>query len=248
MNSVLLGSAMTAAEVEYQDTEMTVGEDVSAVARGYQLVCRNRGDGGRDAVESFIADRFRSAYQADIKHYHPLLLSRELGGQITSALGVRPGTQRPLFLEQYLNVHLEHAVEAATGVRVNRAQLVEIGNLASCNRFASQSLFLLLTAALADAGFNWVVFTATAQIRGILERLDFRPVTLCAADPARLPDKGRDWGSYYDSSPLVQAGQVNHAMRVIDNDPGLSAWLLEHATEVTRLSAALKLCVHGDRA
>ena len=244
MNSVLLGTAMTAAEVEFQDAGITVDDEIATVSGGYQLVCRNREDSGRDVVEAFIADRFQKAYEAEIKHFHPLLLSRESGGHITSAVGVRPGTQRPLFLEQYLDVHLEQAVEAATGVRVNRANLVEIGNLASSNRFASQSLFLMLTAALAEAGFNWVVFTATTQIREILERLDFRPVTLCAADPQRLPDRGADWGSYYDSAPLVQAGQVNHAMQVIGRDPVLNSWLPEHEVEGKRLSAALRRCAY----
>lgn len=247
MNSVLMGTAMSAAEVDYRESGNAVGSEPTTTPRGYQLVCRNRDDGGRDRVESFIADRFRAVYGADIKQFHPLLLSRELDGQITSAVGVRPGTQRPLFLEQYLDGHLEQAVELATGLRVDRRELVEIGNLASSNRFARQSLFLMLTAALAQAGFNWVVFTATAQIRGILEHLDFRPVVLCDADPRRLPDQGRDWGSYYDSAPLVQAGRVSHAMQIINNDHTLNAWLVERESEISELSAALRACTQGEQ-
>jgi len=240
MESVLF--APIGAEVSNEDSvsDFTVGSTQIAEPAGYQLVCRNRDAGDRAGVETYIADRFREVFSADINVYHPFLVSREMEGKINSAVGVRPGTQRPLFLEQYLEGTLEQAVELATGAAVKRSELVEIGNLASCNRFASRSLFLVLTAALAEAGFTWVVFTATEQIRSILKLLDFHPSTLCAADPRCLPDRGRDWGSYYDSKPLVQAGDIAQAMQVVSASPALSNWLALHQADVEKLAGMLK--------
>ena len=193
----------------------------------------------RNQTEQFVASRFHEAYGASIIEFFPLLLCRKDAGNISSVLGLRTGTQRPLFLEQYLDRDLESEIFRLTGSQVGREQLVEIGNLSSAGRFGSQLLFILLTAILAEAEFEWVVFTATRQIRQLLCRLQFVPVTLCAADPGRLLNKQQVWGSYYQSKPEVQAGKIAAGLEILQNNPVTAALLDQYSQEIKALASAL---------
>lgn len=194
---------------------------------------------GRDQVQDFIAAKFRKVYGAELSHFYPVILNRADASGIRAAVGLRPGTQRPLFLEQYLDISLEAAIQERTGADVARQELLEIGNLAAGDRPASQLLFILLTAVLAEAGFNWVVFTATEQIRVLLRRLRFDPVTLCEADPSRLQEDPQHWGSYYDSCPQVQAGFVTDALEILRRDRRAGALLQQHEHHIRRLGRQL---------
>jgi len=196
-------------------------------------------DLNRNEYERFIAQRFNEAFGASIIEFFPLLLACRDTDAVTSVVGLRPGDQRPLFLEQYLDSSLETAIGNATGRKVDRLQLMEIGNLASAGKTGSQLLFILLTAMLAEAGFEWVVFTATEQIRLLLQRLRFEPVTLCEADPDRLVNKNQVWGSYYQSHPKVQAGNVSEAVEILHCNPYSAALLKKHKEEIRQLAADL---------
>jgi hypothetical protein len=61
---------------------------------------------------------------------------------------------------------------------------------------------------LYESGFCWVIFTATRSLLNSFARLDLRPISLATADPSRLPDQGRSWGSYYDMHPQIMAGSI----------------------------------------
>jgi len=193
----------------------------------------------RASLEQFIADKFNTVYGASIVEFFPLLLSRFENEQLTSVVGLRPGTVRPLFLEQYLKLPLETAIANHIGEQVERERLMEIGNLASSYRSGNHKMFVLLTAILAKAGYTWVVFTATAQVRSLLKKLDFHPVTLCAADPSRLVNKHQVWGSYYQAQPLVQAGNVAEGMAILEANSYTSALLRQHAAEIDALARQL---------
>ncbi|MEX2129975.1 MAG: thermostable hemolysin [Pseudohongiellaceae bacterium] len=196
-------------------------------------------DPDRSEYEQFIAQRFNEAFGASLIEFFPLLLARRDADAVTSVVGLRPGDRRPLFLEQYLDSNLETAISDATGCNVDRLQLMEIGNLASVGKTGSQLLFILLTAVLAEAGFEWVVFTATEQIRLLLQRLRFEPVTLCEANPARLVNKNQVWGSYYQSHPKVQAGNVSEAVEILHCNPYSAALLKKHKEEIRKLAGDL---------
>ena len=59
---------------------------------------------------------------------------------------------------------------------------------------------------LAD-GNQWIVFTATAAVRGMLARFHAPVIELARATRDRLED-GDDWGRYYDNDPRVIAGRL----------------------------------------
>ena len=57
------------------------------------------------------------------------------------------------------------------------------------------------------------MFTATRELRNAFTRLGLAPLELSPADPARLPDGGARWGSYYANEPVVVAGRIALAVR-----------------------------------
>jgi|GEM_PF-208093 len=195
----------------------------------------------RVRLEKFVCDRFSNCYGAAIVEFFPLFLARTDNDRISSVVGLRPGTDRPLFLEQYLHSTLEQAIAGQMGTAVARDQIMEIGNLASSHKSGNQLMFVMLTAILAKAGYSWVVFTATAQVRSLLKRLDFHPVTLCEADPTRLVNKHQVWGSYYQSQPLVQAGNVMDGLDILQANKHTRSLLTSHESDIEAL--ANQLCL-----
>jgi len=195
---------------------------------------------GRQEQEAFIAKRFNDVYGAQVDEFYPVLMSRTENNSLSSVVGIRPGTDKPLFLEQYLELPLDEAIHQKTGNRVCRNTLAEIGNLASNCRRSNQLMFIILTAVLAEAGYEWVVFTATSQVRALLRRLKFYPVTLCGADPTRLHDNSDAWGSYYAAGPEVQSGSLKEGMEILRQNPFTAGLLKRHELEIRQLARQLQ--------
>jgi hypothetical protein len=83
-----------------------------------------------------------------------------------------------------------------------------VGNLAASGPGAARRLIVGMTALLHRLGRTWVVFTSTRSLLNSFARLEIEPMRLAAADPARLPDRGRSWGSYYANLPQVMAASI----------------------------------------
>ena len=166
---------------------------------------------GRAALEGFIADSFRASYGAEISHFSEVLLGvRDAGGHWIAALGYSPAASGPLFLEHYLDAPVEAAIAARARAPVARSAVVEVGNLAAVRPGAARLLIMSTTRLLHGLGLRWVVFTATASVLNSFSRLQLEPQVLAAADPARLADGGRRWGSYYDTQPKVMFGDIHY--------------------------------------
>ncbi|MFV8783993.1 thermostable hemolysin [Microbulbifer sp. SA54] len=173
---------------------------------GFQLT--NTADGERLALECYIAHCFADAYGANVKSFLPLLLAYGEGGDFRSALGLRRADSGTLFLEQYLDEPVESRLSAAAGMPVARAQVVEIGNLVSSARGSSRMLFLMLAELMVAADLSWAIFTATPEVHRLLQKLTDNQLSLCRADGARLGTALADWGTYYDTRPVVTAINV----------------------------------------
>lgn len=170
----------------------------------------------RAAVEQYIAAQFQAVHGATIHDFMPVLLTMSCRGLTTAATGIRAASARPLFLEQYLSCPVEEAIHSTAGAAAQRANIAEIGNLVATRGGASYLLFMVLTNLLQAAGFDWVVFTATPQVRKAIAHLDLETVVLGRADPARLTrSSAAEWGRYYASQPLVVAGRIADAMAVL---------------------------------
>ena len=147
----------------------------------------------RAGIEAFIGERFAAQHQARIRHFMPCLLSLEdSSGQLLGAVGLRSAASGPLFLERYLEHPAEHVIAARQVANApQRAQLVEVGNLAAGSPGAARLLIVALT-----------------DLFNSFQRLGLTPVPLGPANPDCVGDELADWGSYYDNQPHVMAGDI----------------------------------------
>lgn len=163
----------------------------------------------RDEFEAFIQQRFRKAHNAEIRQFMPELFGlNDDAGSLCAVAGVRKANSGPLFLEQYLDDPIEGAIEAHAARSVDRQGVVEVGNLAASNLGSARLSIITITWLLGMGGLEWVAFTGNSGLVNSFNRLGLRPVTLCAADPARLGDERHAWGNYYDTQPSVHVGDI----------------------------------------
>jgi hypothetical protein len=212
----------------------------AASAATQPMLCVHAADSPQRAqLERYVHARYAETYNANIEHFLPYLLATWGDNSVQGVLGLRPGACGPFFVENYLDAPMESIVSALQGAPVDRALIIETGNLAG-TRGSSQLLFIALTEVLYQAGFRWVTFTATAQVSALLHRLGFAPQEICEADLQRLADQGKDWGSYYDNKPWVVVGDVEQAWHTLRRNEFAQKVLQEHASEVAGIVARLR--------
>lgn len=163
----------------------------------------------RASLQSFIAETFFKTYGAEVQQFSRTLVGcRDGNGQWVAALGFSFARDGNTFLEQYLDAPLECEIAARTCAPVGRHQIVEVGNLAATHVGAARELIVCMTRYLHQQGMIWVAFTATRALLNSFTRLRLKPTALAVADPRRLPDGGKSWGSYYDTNPQVMFGDI----------------------------------------
>ncbi|MEN1929440.1 thermostable hemolysin [Luteimonas sp. MJ250] len=174
--------------------------------------CVEPGDPARDEVEHFIGHAYRVRYGALLRSFLPHLLAfRDDAGRLQAAVGLRLGSEGPLFVEQYLDGPAEAAIAAHGREVARRCELVEVGNLAALRGGDARALIVHLAGTLHAAGLRWVLFTATRQLRNAFDRLHLDTIVLADADRSRLHGDARDWGRYYDVQPQVLFGDLSAA-------------------------------------
>ncbi|RPI39170.1 MAG: hypothetical protein EHM59_22400 [Betaproteobacteria bacterium] len=174
-----------------------------------QLRTLPRGHRERSSLERFIAASYARVYGAEVVHFADHLVGLP-GACDAWAAGVGytlAGADR-LFVEQYLDRPVEAVIAASLGAAIDRAQVVEVGNLAASTAGAARRLIVCMTALLHRLQRTWVVFTSTRSLLNSFAKLEIAPIVLAKADPARLPDGGRSWGTYYATHPQVMTANV----------------------------------------
>jgi len=163
----------------------------------------------RASLQEFIADAFLKMHGAEVRHFCDMLVGcRNSDGQWIAALGFSLAGDGATFLEQYLNGPLESEIACRTSRIVARDQIAEVGNLAATHAGAARVLIAGMTQYLHRQGLVWVAFTATRGLLNSFTRLRLEPTVLADADPTRLPDAGKSWGSYYETRPQVMFGDI----------------------------------------
>lgn len=193
----------------------------------------------RALLEDFVHARYAASYQANISHFQPYLLAAMEGLEVHAVLGLRPGACGTFFVEQYLDTSIEQLLTQRQGRVVARERIIETGNLAA-TRGGSQLLFIVLTQVLHAAGYRWITFTATPQVRALLQRLGFAPQTICEADGTRLGEQAALWGSYYDNKPSVLIGDIASAHLILQGNELAQKVLREHAAAIADIVATLQ--------
>lgn len=194
----------------------------------------------RSEAEEFIANRFFERYNARLQHFLPSLLASIQSGEINAALGFQLAASQSLFLEQYLDKPIERLVSEHRG-QLLREDIVEIGNLAASFQAGSPLLFIVVAAILEAAGFRYVVFTATSEVRKLLKKLQLVTDVMGLADPALLPDKGQSWGSYYQYQPVILGGSLSDAVKHLGQHNVIRAALEHHADFIATTADKLRL-------
>jgi hypothetical protein len=173
-------------------------------------------------VQQYVARQFFQTYGASVHEFLPIFLSLSCRDQLSAVTGIRPVTASPLFLEQYLDNPIELEINRYSSVPVARYQIAEIGNLA---------------ATLHRANFEWLVFTATPQVRKAISKLGFELHPVADARASRLQTSTEEeWGSYYQTRPVVVAGQLAQAIDVINERKTLRAALSFYDARIDSLA------------
>ncbi len=171
----------------------------------------------RAEVERFIHGVYRERYGACVQHYAPVLVSlRDERGDIIAAAGYRNANTAPLFLERYLAQPVEALLNRDAAQQLPRSRIVEVGHLSASQAGAGKRLIHLMGPHLAGLGLDWVVSTLTQELQHLFVRLGITPLALGVADPALLGSAAADWGSYYDHRPVVVAGRIDLALRMLE--------------------------------
>lgn len=162
-----------------------------------------------DEIRRFVSTRFDQAFGATADPAYSAWQVRgapALGASDAAALGYRSAADQRLFLEAYLDRPIELVVSERLGRAVARAEIVEIGCLASTSPVALIHLWHDTATAL-SARHALVVATVTATVRRLLDRAGVPLIEIARADPGRLADAAR-WGRYYDDDPRVCVGVI----------------------------------------
>lgn len=177
----------------------------------------------RAGAEAFVRRTFERTYGACLTSFYPLMLAVRGGqGAYAAVAGVRPAGGEPLFLEHYLDAPVDKVLD------VDRARIVEIGNLSPAGAGQARWLICMICAFLTGAGFFQVVFTAVPRLSNAFRRMGLPLRRLCDAGGHRLPEQqARDWGTYYESRPGVFCGDLDLGFRafapVVESRPDLRA-------------------------
>ncbi len=176
----------------------------------------------RERLEQYIAGIFNAAYGSTVLEYLPLLVYLEQEEGLQAALGLRSANSDQLFCEQYLDKSLEQYISEQFGRTVNRGQLVELGNLVSSRSGLAEPLYLLVVAAMKQAGISHLVIAANRAVRLSIKRCGIQTRELCLADPARLGNMASQWGSYYDGDPRIVLADVTQVVEHGRHHPVIS--------------------------
>lgn len=159
-----------------------------------------------------IRDKFAETFGAAIEPAYNEYLARSVEAGPLAVLGYARAGAQPLFLERYLDRPVEELVGTAFDLTVARCNIVELGNLAACNGWAMINLW---GRAANDLGgeLEYAVATLTAPLRAMFRRVGISLEVLAPADRARAG--GEEWGSYYDTDPLVCVGRIAQGQQAI---------------------------------
>jgi hypothetical protein len=184
---------------------------------GPSLCLVEPGEEARAGIEAFIARVYARRYGARVTQFAPCLagLRDPLSGQWLAAAGFRRADEAPLFLERYLDAPVEVVLGRHQGQPVRRHEVVEVGHLAAERAGAGRLLIPLLGQHLAEGPSRWVVSTLTQELRHLFVRMGVTPLALGNADPTAVGEGLADWGSYYEHGPVVLAGRLDAALRLM---------------------------------
>lgn len=151
-----------------------------------------------------IARCYRDTFSADTRTRPArLVITTDRTGQVACATGIRRHDEG-FFSQQYLDLPVDELLSRRTGLKVAPDRILEVGGLACTSPFAAYPTLRAVFDWGREHGIGWGLFTATAEVRRLIQRARITPLMLARAESARVPDPGQ-WGDYYAHDPWVCA-------------------------------------------
>ena len=192
----------------------------------------------RPELQAYITRCFDRAYGARVTDFAPHLLELSCAGHINGVAGIRPASHSRLFLEQYVDESVEDLATREFG-RVERHEIVELGNLAALRPGACQLINIMLAATLHGAGFRHAGLVSTAKLEGVIRKQGFAVRSVTRADSARLGSAAAAWGSYYKTFPNILFVDLEKTMAALRTQRLATGFMDYYRTEIIRLSERL---------
>lgn len=159
---------------------------------------------GRAAAENHIRHVYWNAYGATVSVFAPLLVvAKRPEGEILCAAGIRTATDG-FFSDTYLSSDFATALRAMANIDVPADAIMEVVSLASTTPFPVLPMLDRMIEWGRENDMTCGVFTATAPLRRLLRRTGLGYVELASAQASEVANPN-DWGSYYDTDPMVCA-------------------------------------------
>jgi hypothetical protein len=158
-------------------------------------------------VRRLIRERYAAVHGASPEVDYPHHCTILDGGDAIATLGYRHGDEGRLFVETYLDAPVEVVLSERLGRPIDRAAIVEIGAHASRRPAATMALWLRAANELQDQA-EIAVAVLTGPIRDMFGRIGLPIQIVEKSDPGRVAAGSGQWGRYYESDPLVCAGEI----------------------------------------
>lgn len=195
-----------------------------------QLHLLDSGAEARQRAQDFIAQAYQRVFAAELRCFYPSVITlHDVDDNLLGAAGARYGEGQTLFLEQYLDAPAEQLIGQQTADIVDRAKLVEIGNLSVARPAMTYPFMGMIGSWLQDYDVDWLVFALTRSLRRLFHRAGAEMLDLGPARPERLKPSANRWGSYYEHDPCIMAVRLS---------AGLNSFLLHHRQVGGRIAAA----------
>nr|WP_284676574.1 thermostable hemolysin [Vibrio sinus] len=159
-----------------------------------------------------IRTRYKHAFGAVLCSFMPTFLVMMKGQRIISICGFQSAKYKPLFSEQYLSNSANAILSGIYGETVDRSKLVEFGQLSLFTKGTSPLHFYMIAEFLVEQGYEWAIFTATDPLHALMSKLGLKLEVIDRADKSQIPNADKIWGSYYQTSPRIVAGNIREGL------------------------------------
>lgn len=157
-----------------------------------------------DSALEHIARSYRTVFSADTRiRPSRLVITTTRTGEVACATGIRCHEEN-FFSQQYLDAPVSDLIARQTGLQVAPQDILEVGALACGSPFSAYPTLKAVFHWGRARGIRWGVFTATAEVRRLIQRARITPLMLARADASRVRDPSQ-WGDYYAHDPWVCA-------------------------------------------
>lgn len=157
-----------------------------------------------DNALAHIARCYRDSFSADSRiRPSRLVITCAPNGDVACATSLRRHDEG-FFSQQYLDRPIAEVLSRRTGLKVAPQAILEVGGLACSTPFAAYPTLRAVFEWGRANGAQWGLFTATTEVRRLIQRARIAPLLLARAEASRVEDPAQ-WGDYYAHDPWVCA-------------------------------------------